>query len=416
MPDRQRPGPAPATHDAASGRPPPSCWPPGEGTRMRSADRRSCTRSPAAACSAHAVHAVAELEPEHLVVVVGHGRDEVARRRRRAGRASWPGRCSPPCRTSSWAPGTPCGARWPTLPADLAGPGAGQLRRRAAARRRRPWPRWPPSTTWPGAALTLLTSEPADPFGYGRVLRDSGRHRRRDRRAGRRDRRAAGRARGQLRRLRLRRRRSSATALEPAAPGEQPGRALPHRPGRDRPRRRTRRCARVRCPDHVAGERRQRPGAAGRGTGRAEPAAAASAGCSPGVTVVDPASTWVDVQVAARARRRAAARAPSCTAPRRWPAAPRSARTPRSPTARSAPAPRSIRTHGTEASIGAGATVGPFAYLRPGARLGERGKIGTFVEVKNADIGAGIEGAAPHICRATPRSASTATSGHPRCS
>ena len=37
--------------------------------------------------------------------------------------------------------------------------------------------------------------------------------------------------------------------------------------------------------------------------------------------------------------------------------------------------------------IGAGATVGPFAYLRPGTYLGDRGKIGTFVETKNSTIG-----------------------------
>jgi bifunctional UDP-N-acetylglucosamine pyrophosphorylase / glucosamine-1-phosphate N-acetyltransferase len=34
-----------------------------------------------------------------------------------------------------------------------------------------------------------------------------------------------------------------------------------------------------------------------------------------------------------------------------------------------------------------GATVGPFAYLRPGARLREGARAGTFVEIKNADIG-----------------------------
>ena len=53
------------------------------------------------------------------------------------------------------------------------------------------------------------------------------------------------------------------------------------------------------------------------------------------------------------------------------------------------------RTHDTDATIAAGASVGPFAYLRPGTRLGERGKIGTFVEVKNADIGAGSK--VPHL-------------------
>lgn len=45
------------------------------------------------------------------------------------------------------------------------------------------------------------------------------------------------------------------------------------------------------------------------------------------------------------------------------------------------------RTDGTLAVIGAGADVGPFAYLRLGTRLGVKGKIGTFVETKNAVIG-----------------------------
>ncbi len=53
------------------------------------------------------------------------------------------------------------------------------------------------------------------------------------------------------------------------------------------------------------------------------------------------------------------------------------------------------RAHGSLAVIGAGASVGPFAYLRPGTQLGEKGKIGTFVETKNAQIGAGAK--VPHL-------------------
>lgn len=45
------------------------------------------------------------------------------------------------------------------------------------------------------------------------------------------------------------------------------------------------------------------------------------------------------------------------------------------------------RADATLAVIGAGANVGPFAYLRPGTYLGDKGKIGTFVETKNATIG-----------------------------
>ncbi len=113
-----------------------------------------------------------------------------------------------------------------------------------------------------------------------------------------------------------------------------------------------------------------------------------------GVTVIDPASTWVDVTVslepdvvlrpnvqlhgtttvAAGAEIGPDSTLTDCTI---------------------GPGAKVIRTHGTEATIAAGATVGPFAYLRPGARLGEHGKIGTFVEVKNADIGAGSK--VPHL-------------------
>ncbi|MFL6063553.1 MAG: bifunctional UDP-N-acetylglucosamine diphosphorylase/glucosamine-1-phosphate N-acetyltransferase GlmU [Friedmanniella sp.] len=53
------------------------------------------------------------------------------------------------------------------------------------------------------------------------------------------------------------------------------------------------------------------------------------------------------------------------------------------------------RTHGSLALIGPGASVGPYAYLRPGTKLGAGGKIGTFVETKNAQLGAGAK--APHL-------------------
>jgi bifunctional UDP-N-acetylglucosamine pyrophosphorylase / glucosamine-1-phosphate N-acetyltransferase len=54
-----------------------------------------------------------------------------------------------------------------------------------------------------------------------------------------------------------------------------------------------------------------------------------------------------------------------------------------------------VRTHGSDAQIGAGATVGPFSYLRPGTVLGDGGKIGAFVETKNAHIGDGAK--VPHL-------------------
>jgi bifunctional UDP-N-acetylglucosamine pyrophosphorylase/glucosamine-1-phosphate N-acetyltransferase len=54
-----------------------------------------------------------------------------------------------------------------------------------------------------------------------------------------------------------------------------------------------------------------------------------------------------------------------------------------------------VKSHVNTSVIGNGASVGPFAYLRPGTDLGNDGKIGTFVETKNAKIGAGSK--VPHL-------------------
>ncbi len=53
------------------------------------------------------------------------------------------------------------------------------------------------------------------------------------------------------------------------------------------------------------------------------------------------------------------------------------------------------RTEALLAVIGDGATVGPFSYLRPGTELGAKGKIGGFVETKNAKIADGAK--VPHL-------------------
>jgi bifunctional UDP-N-acetylglucosamine pyrophosphorylase/glucosamine-1-phosphate N-acetyltransferase len=59
------------------------------------------------------------------------------------------------------------------------------------------------------------------------------------------------------------------------------------------------------------------------------------------------------------------------------------------------PGARVVRTHGELAVVGAQATVGPWSYLRPGTQLGVGGKIGAFVETKNAVIGDGAK--VPHL-------------------
>jgi bifunctional UDP-N-acetylglucosamine pyrophosphorylase/glucosamine-1-phosphate N-acetyltransferase len=48
-----------------------------------------------------------------------------------------------------------------------------------------------------------------------------------------------------------------------------------------------------------------------------------------------------------------------------------------------------------EAEVHERVSIGPFAYLRPGTVVREGAKIGTFVEVKNSDIGAGAK--VPHL-------------------
>lgn len=54
-----------------------------------------------------------------------------------------------------------------------------------------------------------------------------------------------------------------------------------------------------------------------------------------------------------------------------------------------------VRSQVSLAVVGPGARVGPFAYVRPGTQLGPNGKIGTFVETKNTRIGEDAK--VPHL-------------------
>ena len=54
-----------------------------------------------------------------------------------------------------------------------------------------------------------------------------------------------------------------------------------------------------------------------------------------------------------------------------------------------------IRAHATGAVLGAGVNVGPFAALRPGTVVGSNGKVGTFVETKQAVLRDGAK--VPHL-------------------
>ena len=54
-----------------------------------------------------------------------------------------------------------------------------------------------------------------------------------------------------------------------------------------------------------------------------------------------------------------------------------------------------IESYCSGAVIGEGAKVGPFTYLRPGALLGPKTRVGAFVEMKNATLGEGSK--VPHL-------------------
>ena len=89
----------------------------GEGTRMRSAVPKVLHPIGGRSLLGHAVHAVAELDPEQLVVVARARRRPGARERRPRSATSWPARSPSRCRSSGWAPATRCSAGSPRCPA-----------------------------------------------------------------------------------------------------------------------------------------------------------------------------------------------------------------------------------------------------------------------------------------------------------
>jgi bifunctional UDP-N-acetylglucosamine pyrophosphorylase/glucosamine-1-phosphate N-acetyltransferase len=97
-----------------------------------------------------------------------------------------------------------------------------------------------------------------------------------------------------------------------------------------------------------------------------------------GVTIVDPASTWIEptVTIAADAQIE-----PFTVL--------------RGATDIGAGAVVGPHAVAVDASVGPGASVGPFCYLRPGATLAEGAKAGTFVEIKNSHLDAGAK--VPHL-------------------
>ncbi|MEV4440511.1 bifunctional UDP-N-acetylglucosamine diphosphorylase/glucosamine-1-phosphate N-acetyltransferase GlmU [Streptomyces sp. NPDC049577] len=113
-----------------------------------------------------------------------------------------------------------------------------------------------------------------------------------------------------------------------------------------------------------------------------------------GVTVVDPASTWVDVTVTFEAD---ALVHPGTQLMGATHVSARAEVGPNSRLTDTSVGEGAVvsNTVADSAVIGAGATVGPFAYLRPGTRLGAKSKAGAYVEMKNAEIGEGTK--VPHL-------------------
>jgi len=113
-----------------------------------------------------------------------------------------------------------------------------------------------------------------------------------------------------------------------------------------------------------------------------------------GVTIVDPATAWVDADVTLE---------PDVTL---WPSVELHGSTvigtgasigPDTSLTDTTVGPRArlTRTVAIGATVGAGATIGPFAYLRPGTDLADDVHIGTYVELKNATVGEGTK--IPHL-------------------
>ncbi|MBO1266488.1 bifunctional UDP-N-acetylglucosamine diphosphorylase/glucosamine-1-phosphate N-acetyltransferase GlmU [Arthrobacter cavernae] len=107
-----------------------------------------------------------------------------------------------------------------------------------------------------------------------------------------------------------------------------------------------------------------------------------------GVTVVDPATTWIDATVTLDEDVRLLPNTQlhgTTTVARDAVVGPDTTLT----DVVVGEAAKVTRTHGSGSTIGAKASVGPFTYLRPGTVLGETGKIGAFYETKNVTIGRG---------------------------
>lgn len=113
-----------------------------------------------------------------------------------------------------------------------------------------------------------------------------------------------------------------------------------------------------------------------------------------GVTIVDPATTWIDVQVRLEADTTVH---PGCQLHGATTVAAGAVVGPDVTLVDTAVGADAtvLKAHCVGAVIGARASVGPYTYLRPGTRLGTAAKAGGFVEIKASTIGEGSK--VPHL-------------------
>ncbi|MFC5993006.1 bifunctional UDP-N-acetylglucosamine diphosphorylase/glucosamine-1-phosphate N-acetyltransferase GlmU [Pseudonocardia hispaniensis] len=360
----------------------------GEGTRMRSVVPKVLHPIGGRSLLSHSVHAVAALEPEHLVVVVGHAREQLDDAIRGLGeRLDRPIITAVQEQRRGTGDAVRCGLA--ALPTGLTGTVlitygdvplldrdtlASLLTEHSSS----------------GATLTVLTTEFTDPTGYGRIVRSDGAVRAIVEEC---DATPQQRAITEVN--------AGVYAVDAAFLGSAIGRLRAHNAQQElyltdlvaMAADEGALVGTVGCPDtwRVCGVNDRVQLAAIRAELNRR---LLEDWMLAGVTVVDPATTWVDVQVRL---------APDVVL---HPGTQLHGSTVVGASAEIGPdttltdcevgaGATVVRTHGSSSVIGPGASVGPFAYLRPGVRLGERGKIGTFVEVKNADIGTGSK--VPHL-------------------
>ena len=113
-----------------------------------------------------------------------------------------------------------------------------------------------------------------------------------------------------------------------------------------------------------------------------------------GVTLIDPDSTWIDADVELGAD---VTLEPGTTLKGRSSVGTGSTVGPHSTLidARLGENVTVPHSYLVECEVGDGSQVGPFAYLRPGTRLATGAKAGSFVELKNSEIGEGAK--VPHL-------------------